>query len=627
MLYEPEHGEEVLDLVLSGPLTDDIGARLAYRNKKMDGYIDNLTSGNEEPERDEETVRLSFDWAFSDRLDMTLKLEHSEFNVNGRQVEIIEEEPSATSGLTYGQILFAAFGADASVLNNTADFKRSSNGDYSDNETDNLTLTLNYDLGENTLTFITGFLQYEYEELCDCDFTGANIFSVLSEEEYEQFSQEIRFVTPVGETVEYIGGVYFQTSELDFKDTTFIDSGSILPTVLNVNPALGLGTNPGNQVANNIVPRVFTTDTDLYSVFLQATWNIEDNLRLTLAGRYSSEEKDGSRSLDFADINTGASLPLNFGTPLTAGAWGVDAVYALALKVERHDVEDSRDENAFSPMLRVEYDLNDETLLYVSATQGTKSGGYDARSNVGPGPSLFGNVGSFEFEDEEATSFETGAKLTLMDGAAELNAAFFYTEYSDLQVSIFDGLLGFVVGNAGEAETYGLELDGRWRITENLTLIGALAFLDFEFTDFRNGQCNFGETPDNGANCDSTGETNQYVADWSGSLSADYFTPVGDSLEFRSTLDFVLTDDYNPSQSLDPVLAQDGYVKVNARISLADADDTWEVAIVGKNLTDEEIVSYANKSPLTVESSLNVASSYAFYERDRSIALQGVYRF
>lgn len=627
VLYEPDHGEEVLDFVVSGPLTDDMAARLAYRNRTMDGYIENLTLGTDEPERDEETVRFSLSWDVTNALDLALKLEHGEFDVGGRQIEIVNEEPSATSGLTYSQILFAGFGADASVLNNRPDFKRSSNQDSSENETDNITFTADYALGENTLTFISGFLQYEYDEFCDCDFTGANVFIVRSQEEYEQFSQEIRFTSPVGETVEYIGGVYYQTSDLEFKDRISINPNSILPAALNVNPALGVNTLPGNRIANTTVPRLFTTDTDLYSVFLEATWNIDERMRLTVAGRYSDEEKKGSRRLTITDLDNNV-LPADFGTPFTSGAWGVDAVYGLVFKVNRHDLQSSRDESAFSPLIMLEYDLNPDVLLYGSATQGSKSGGFDARSNAGTSLDPFGNLGTFEFEDEKATSFEAGAKATLMNGAAELNVALFYTEYEDLQVSIFDGTLGFNVGNAGEAETYGLELDGRWRITERFTLIGALAFLDFEFTDFAEGQCNFGEAPTSpsGVNCDYKGRTNQYVADWSGSLTGDYVMPVGNALELRATMDFVFTDDYNPSQTLDPGMDQDGYVKVNGRLSLADVDDKWEVALVGKNLTDEEIVTYGNQTPLA-GNSFRVASRYAFYERERSVALQGVYRF
>ncbi|WP_101759549.1 TonB-dependent receptor [Oceanicoccus sp. KOV_DT_Chl] len=636
-LYEPEHGEEIFDLVLNGGLTDNLSARLAYRSREMDGYMENIFSGDDEPGRDEETIRLAFALDVNENLDLSLKVEHGEFDVTGRQIEIVNEEPGANN-LTYSQLLVAGFGADASVLNNEQDYKRTSNGDSSENETDSITFTANYALGEGTLTFITGLLEYEYDEVCDCDFTGATIFSLRSQEEYEQISQEIRFTSPVGETWEYIGGLYYQSSELVFNDRITLDSNSILPAAVNAGFA-AFNITPGDLLVNTAVPREFTTDTDIYSAFLQATWNVRDDLRLTFGGRYTEEEKDGSRELTYTDLQ-GNELPFDYGSIFSAQPFGVDAVYGLVFKVDRHNLKDSRNEQAFSPSILVEYDINPDMMMYANISQGSKSGGFDARSNADPAGSppefpaaaagfgYFPNVGTFEYEDEKATSFELGAKTTLMDGAAELNVALFYTEYEDLQVSIFDGTLGFNVGNAGEAETYGLELDGRWRVTESFTVSGSLAYLDFEFTDYAEGQCNFGETPNSpsGNNCDYKGRTNQYVADWSGSLTGNYFTTIGDSLTLSSSLDLIFTDDYNPTQTLDPGMDQDGYVKVNARIAISDINANWEVALIGKNLTDEEIMTYGNQTPLA-GTSFDVASRYAFYERSKSVAVQGVYRF
>ena len=644
-LYEPDHKEQVFDVILSGPIAEGFGARLAYRNRTMDGYMQNLTLGTDEPERDEETIRLTFAWEASEDLDLTLKLENGTFDVTGRQIEVVNEMPNSIpgspfNGLTYSQILVGVFGQDPSVLNNTADFQRSSNGDSSENETDNITLTANYALGEHTLTFISGFLQYEYDENCDCDFTGANVFLVRSQEEYEQFSQEIRFTSGLGGDWEFLGGLFYQTSELDFQDRLTLPN-SILPTVLNLDPRFA-GTNPGNVLANTAVPRTFTTDTDIFSGFLQATWNLSDSLRLTFGGRYTWEEKDATRTLDITDAN-GNLLPFDYGIGIIPGQmWGVDAVYDVIFNTTRHNLSDDRSEEKFSPLVNVQYDVSGDIMVYATLSQGSKSGGYDARSNAGlmpvpntpvvlpttPPISLGGAVGTFEFDDEEAVSFETGAKMTLLDGAGELNVAVFRTEYSDLQVSIFDGRFGFNVGNAAEAISQGIELDGRYRVTEELTLIGSLAFLDFEFDDYDNGQCNFGEPPSSqdGVNCNYDGRTNQYVADWSGTLTADYLIPIGDTLEMRATLDLVFTDDYNPTQTLDPVMQQDGYTKVNARISITNLDNTWELALIGKNLTDEEIITFAGQTPLS-GSNFGAPSRYAFYEREQTVAVQAIYRF
>ena len=71
--------------------------------------------------------------------------------------------------------------------------------------------------------------------------------------------------------------------------------------------------------------------------------------------------------------------------------------------------------------------------------------------------------------------------MSLADGAAELSLAWYMTEYTDLQVSQFDGVLGFNVTNAGEATVQGLVADGRWAVTDSLTLTDAVAFRDHNY--------------------------------------------------------------------------------------------------------------------------------------------------
>lgn len=654
--YEPEHGEEVYDLILSGPVNDALGARFAVRHKKFDGYIENLTLDRDEPARDETTARLILDWAATDRMSVVTKFEVGSFDVTGRQIEILDESPSTSDsaagfgGNTYAQILDrTTFGigpvniididADSSVLNNFVDFKRSSNGDFSNNDTQNVTVNVDYSLDSGAnMTFITGYLAYEFEEDCDCDFTGADVFSVESEEDYTQFSQEFRYVSPVGETFEYITGAYYQKSELEFFDSIIVDS-TILPQLINAADLAEGGArgdiqdgsgDAGDEVQNLGTPRDFFTDTELLSAFLQVTWNASDVLRVTAGGRYTYEEKEGARSLDFIDITTGQRRPEG----------EVDTVVGKNFEAERHSVSGDRSGGKFSPSLNIQWDVNDMMMAYTTISKGFKSGGFDARSNASPGAEDVSNdaspladpvilIGSFEFDDEEALSFELGAKSTWLGGALELNAALFYTEYSELQVSIFDGTLGFNVGNAAKAVTMGLELDGRYAVTDKIVATYALAFLDFEFQDFTNGQCFQNQTPDSPTDpelCDYDGKTNQYVADYSGNVGFTYTDYVTRDLEFRGSLDAVFTGDYNPSQNLDPRTEQGAYVEFNARLALSNVAQGWEVALVGKNLTDRTIRTYQNDTPLA-NSIFEAPSYYAFLKRPRSIALALNYRF
>lgn len=654
VLYEPEYGETVVDLVVNGSLSDNLSARLAYRARDLDGYIDNI-DGGQEPGRDEDTARLTLRWDINADLDATLKLGQGTFDVTGRQIEILGDAPSlnpALGGANWGQFLLALnplnslTGADqtpTSVLNSSIDYARSSNGDYSQNETGEAVLNVNYRWNDYEFTSTTGMLEYEYEELCDCDFTSANIFFVQSNEKYEQFSQEFRIASPIGETVEWLAGVYFHSSELDFQDRFFTpDSvvGNVLDTILPAAFQSGSSTaypaGAAQQIVDISVPREFEQDTSLTSAFIQATINVTDTARLTLGGRYSDESKDGRRYLTVVDA-AGNEIPYD-DSLVPGGSMGIDYLLGRILQVSRHDLSGERDESNFAPSVTFEMDLTDDTLAYANWSRGYKSGGYDTRSNVPPVVTTVTNpfssalsfslpAGSFEYDSEESRTIELGLKNRLAGGAVELNIAAFRTKYSDLQVSIYDGVLGFNVGNAAEAEAQGIELDGRWAATDNLTLSGALAWLDFEFQDYPNGQCTqlqriVGGVP----TCDYEGLTNQYVADFSGSLTADYTREVGDSLLLRTSLDLVFTTDYNPSQNLDPLMEQDGYQKLNLRIALADEEAGWEIALLGKNLTDEKVITYANDTPLAANLTQSVGH-YTFLESPRTIAVQGSFSF
>lgn len=655
--YEPEYGEQVYDAVVSGPITDDFGARFAYRKRTLDGFVENIDFGDE-PERDEETARLVLRWDVTSNLDATMKYEHGTFDVKGRQIEIVGDQPSlnpALGGANWSQTLASFPGVSSSVLDVSENGKRSSNGDFSENTTDNLTLTVNYAMGEYTLTSITAGLEYDYDELCDCDFTGADLFFVRSQEEYEQISQEFRITSPVGETFEWIAGGYYQKSELNFQDRFYVSpTGSALPNLLDTILPVKFRSNPADPnssvypagTANMLmhglaVPREFEQDSELWSGFAQVTWNIRDDMRLTVGGRYSYEEKEASRTLTATDA-TGAVIPYDESfIPNTS--MGTDYLLGSVFKVARHDLKGDRDEDNFSPLVTFEYDVNDDLMAYATWTKGYKSGGYDVRSNAPPQDTVIDNpissaldvtvpAGAFDYDEEQAESIEVGFKSTLAGGAAEINMAYFYTEYDKLQVSIYDGVLGFNVGNAAEAVTQGVEMDGRWLVSEGLTFTAALAWLDFEFKDYDNGQCTQAQrivsdaAGQPGCSADFAGKSNQYVAELSGTIGVDYLYGFSNGLQLRSNLDVIFSSDYNPSQNVDDNIEQGGYYKLNGRIALSSEADTWEVSLIGKNLMDQEIITYANDTPLSANLVQSVGY-YALVEPGRTLAIQGLYRF
>lgn len=168
-------------------------------------------------------------------------------------------------------------------------------------------------------------------------------------------------------------------------------------------------------------------------------------------------------------------------------------------------------------------------------------------------------------------------------GRLEIDAAVYYTDFKDLQVSTFDGTLGFNVKNAGKAKIKGLELDARWRATRNLLFTGSMAFTDFEFEDYF-GQCAFGQPADapDGINCSYDGRTNEFVADWVATLGADYSQPVGEAHRVRATLDLYYTTKSFVAPTLDARQVQGDYARLNGRVGFGREDGRWELALIGR---------------------------------------------
>jgi len=634
-LWNSDLGENEYQGYVSGPIfSDRLRGRLTARYREIDGHIRNLTLDRDEPTREENNLRAWLEWDATENLTIALKAETGSYDVAGRQIEIFTEIPAAAgpfTGLTYSQILGLVFQQDPSVLNNFQDYKRSSNGDSSNNDTEEYVLDIDWQLGEHTLTAITGLSKYDFEELCDCDFTGGSVFNVVSIEEFEQFSQELRLTSPTGGTFDYILGAYYEDSDLKFGDTISLPLDSVLVPVLNGNPAF-IGTPlegiAGTMLAGTGTPRAFTQKSKSWSAFGQLTWNVTDALRATAGLRYTKDEKDASRVLRITDAS-GDPLP----PPQSILA---PLVYGAAFNVRPHELSGSRSEDQLLPSVTLEYDWTNDVMTYLSWSQGSKSGGFDARSNnpttappggcPRPGVQC---VGTFEFDDESSDNVELGAKMQL-GGVFEVNAALYYTKFKDLQVSTFDAVLGFNVQNAGEAEIKGIELDARWRATEHSLLSASLAFTDFEFKDYF-GQCYFGqkaehpeEVAPDGINCNYKGKTNEFVADFVGTLAYDYRRPISDALEFRLGLDLYYTTETFVAPTLDPKQKQDAYAKLNGRVALG--GENWEIALLGLNLTDEEIYPYGNDTPLA-GSIFGAFSTWRFGEPPRSFALQGTLRF
>ena len=615
--YQPEIGATEFTGMITGGLTDTLSARLAVRDYSEDGYLYNSFKNQDETGREERAARLTLAWQASDDVNFLLKIEHDEFDSNGRQIEVIRDDVALAGapipGANFWQIL-TMLGHPNAITDSQLDYDRQADdAEVSNNNLENYTLTGNFALGDYTLTSITGFVTYDFNETCDCDYTAAPIFSVGIDEEYDQFSQELRIVSPVGDSFDWLGGVFYQTSDLAFVDGIDIPTDSVLGSISS-GALLPL---TGKSASRN-----YKLDTDMWSVFFQGRYHFTPKFTATLGLRYTEEKKTGARKMNINELSTGEITTDIAGASLFDVVFGINNEQSVYTP-QGHDLQDNRDESSLTPLLSVSYKVEDDIMLYASATTGFKAGGFDARAN---------NVNSWEFEEEEATAYEFGVKSSLLENTLEANLSFYRTEYDNLQISQFDGVLGFNVGNAKETVVQGVELDGRWLFWDGLSMTYAAAYLDHEFTDFDNGNCYNRQVPDGAMGpsgnqlCDYTGKSGQYTPKVTASLGFEYFTEISFfGLEyFRTNIGFYHSAKQNVDVNLNPLYEIDAYTKVDIRVAFE--AENWNVAFIGKNITDEDVLTYVGNTPLS-GSTFGTDTFYGFVDKPSVYGVQFDYYF
>lgn len=601
--YELEHGGYQAEAMFSGELADNLYGRLAVRTAETGGYMDNVTRDEDQPINETDAVRATLVWDANDNTEITLKLETASSEADGNAFELSDYDDSsnlalanpleqAVSAVILPQIIASAEDFDH------GDGDRHSNADeYEKLDSDGVTLQVKHELGEHEITYIAGYTQYENEQLLDQDFTSLELISDITYEDYDQVSHELRISSPVGETFEYVAGLYYIDRKLDLDDSVRHINLSD-PTLVGV-----VGLDLSNSSVNN-----YQEDSEAWSVFAQGTWNVNEDLRLTLGARYTDESKEASVTNELYELNDLDTLITN---PFILGALSPFSGNIV--------FDGKRNETSLDPTFNVQWDFSDNGMAYLTWAKATKAGGFNAALATD-------EPESFEYDEEKAETIEIGAKLDLFEGRGRLNMAYFYTEFDDLQVSSFNGT-NFVTGNAAAATSQGIELEGTYLVNESWTIGANVALLDATYDEFM-GPCptNTSEwssscVASSGASQDLSGETLELAPEVSGTLYAQYETNLGDNWLFTTRAEAIYSDDYTYLPEQDSHLTQESFWKYNLRLAVDSTDERWSFALLGTNLSDEATKSAGGSSfgfP---------GSYYGNYEAPRYVKLSATYRF
>jgi len=526
----------ILTLAATGPINDTLAYRLSGNTHQRDGYMENsgAADGND---ADDWNMQGKLSWEPNDRLNLMLAGSHVE-----------RDDSCCVPDATQGDAVQAELARQGLPQDkkDPRDYKVATDVDAEfAMESDLLSLHIDYDMGWGSITSITAWNDYDYTQLVDQDRSELDI--IASQSEFysgDSLSQELRLDSQLGDTIDYQLGLFYykQTTQRGDGTTTVVVGDDFLTIAAQeIGPIIGQIAAPGDYLFGKGIWK-----NDTFAVFGQATWHLGERWHLTGGLRWTDEEREATL---FSDNISTAPAVVNLGVTSYLGR--------LSAPV---DDTFNRSSDNVDWLLKAAYDLSDSTMIYASASTGTKSGNFNG---------VNGTPEEREFDDEDTLSYELGAKASFFDSRVRLNSAIFYTGVEDYQFQqgLPDG--GTIVSNEAEVEVSGLDLQLEALALENLTITAGLLYMhDYEVVSGPNEGKQLSTTPDYTAN-----------------LGATLVFPLADgALYLRG--DYMYMDDHvtNNSNEPDDEVYQDRE-SLNAKLGWR--NDNWNLSIWGKNLTDD----------------------------------------
>jgi iron complex outermembrane recepter protein len=422
-----------------------------------------------------------------------------------------------------------------------------------EDEWDLFNLVLNFHLENADIVSSTGY----QERTIDFTSESPNAFFppdafgsiVVEDREAEIFTQEIRVNSNWDKPFNYTIGAFYRDSE---TSQTQIQAP---PAIFGAPPTVTTGTAP--------------VDSESWAIFGELSYDFSDALTASFGLRYFEEDQEP------------LLLLLQPGLP------------PLDVSPEKQSFD------AVSPRINLLWRVSDSASMYASVSEGFRSGGINGFGSAIP-----------DFEPEEVIVYEVGGRGELFDGRLYLDAAAYYSDYEDIQVSVIDLAAGRIrTTNADSASGPGVDLALGFNITDSLSLDLTAGYIGLEYDDVDTG----------GAFVPSVqeGDSMQYTPEYTASASLSYDFNWTADLGGMTRLDLSHADGfsfYNRGFEQQPVVETDSLTYLNFRIGMI--SEAWQVMLSGTNLLDEKDEVFPG-----------TAFSYPTYSRPRTVSVKVDYNF
>jgi len=608
-----------LDGVANVPLTDNLFFRAGLLWNQRDGWIDNVYNGNDLARQGNRSIVTQLRWLPTDRLDTILRLEFDQ----------TDEDSRVRSSAVWGP------------RDNGAGFNKvASDSDLSEKR--NLwgaSWHLTYDMDWATLTSISSYRYFNSKNPEEKDGSAELyfFFNDLNKEKNDQFGQEFRLDGELGSRFRWTTGVnaYYeharQTSGIHLTPQSvdkLIAEGEIgvpydaLAPGTPIDIAFLVFPDPFNE--RTVTSGAQALEDDIayreqirinakyksYAGFADVTYDITDTLALTGGLRYTYDDKNFGRYVKFNDYVVAFAFTTE--TRLDGnGNYDPDGNLGF--------LQSDKDWSKLTPRVVLEWQAQEEVMLYASYTEGYKAGGFNSAGEIFAPP----------FDPEEVTNYEVGMKSSWLDNTLRVNTALFSYDYDNLQSLQFidaaclpDSTVGTYLFETSDVEGKGFELNINWLALPSLELYFNTGYLDAEYKrrdekQVIDGVCvikdrsgeTFSESPDTnftvGANYsldfDNGGEVVLAVAyNYTGGLSRDQCIYVVDNKARGTSNDvygltrvdgqLVISDPSATGNLTEPPFDNcpdtDNREQLNARLAYNSPERNWTVAAFVTNATN-----------------------------------------
>lgn len=545
---------------LGGPLSDTLRGRLsvsAINSSSSDGYAFNRFTGNELGKIDSLAARGQFEWLPSEDFSLRLMYNYGDSESELPLLQHVGTRDPANPGNVCAPVIAGRVDEGACV-----DFLGyfDDDGDIYDGNanvdpelflrSDDVTLTMSWNLGRATLTTISGYADFSKRQSQDIDASPNVVADNFTFNDVESFSQEIRLTSDDSFKWPWIIGANYGSTDIDWFQTIDLS-------------ALAIPTSNGA-----------VQSTEAWAVFGQLTIPLSDAFDFVGGLRFTNETRDWRGATfvgTFANLNAAfaSGAPRLSQLPLPSGDPGQGGPLDFPTTVDEKKVD-------FSAVLR--YRPTEDSMYYLSVSEAFRSGGYSSAV-------IFSQAALEPYDPETLRSYEVGMKHSLAENRVRINTSAFFYDFEDFQATFVRATEASArLQNAGDVEIIGLEASLDWVPVDNLTIGAGLSLLDTEIveTDV--------VLPPLDGGPDATIEGNEIPNAPSVSFSgrARYQWPVSGTLAAAIQTDFTYVDEHFLEPNNREYLSEAGYFIANARLSLLSQDERWSVSAWVKNLADEE---------------------------------------